>query len=127
MLRPTALLNDENLGARSGPAQGAPPVAVSISRWWPQRDGPTGESEGDRNRLISESDGQRRTWKIGALSSPLLTVPWSVVENEQRRMVGSETTRPRHESNGDCDAEVRVIAGTGMDASGSTASHATIN
>ena len=81
----------------------------------------------DRSALISESDGQKRTWRIGALSSPLLSVPWSVVENEQPRMVGSETTRPRHESYGDCDAEVRVIAGTGMDTGGSTASHATIN
>ena len=77
--------------------------------------------------LISEPDGQKRTWRIGAVSSPLLTVPWSVVETEQPRMVGSETTRPRHESYGDCDAEVRVIVGTGMDTSGSTASHATIN
>ena len=52
-----------------------------------------------------QSEGQKRTWRIGVLSSPLVSVPWLVVEDGQPKMVGSKTAPPpRHESYGDGDA-----------------------
>ena len=101
---PTALT-----ALRSQRSRGQVGTNSSLPQWWP---GVGGERQKPPYR---QSDGQKRTWRIGALSSPLVTVPWSVVEDEQPKMVGSETDPPRYESYGDGDAKVRVIAGTGAD------------
>ena len=57
----------------------------------------------DRSRLIGKRMARRRSNGIGALSSPVVTVPSSVVEDEPIEIAASEMAPARHGSYGDCD------------------------